>query len=85
MSYESFIESKRQLIGNFGFDPVYIPDYLFDFQAEIVRRACIKGRIGIFADTGLGKTPIQLTIAQNIIQKTNGRVLIITPLISSNN
>jgi len=34
----------------------------------------------VFADTGLGKTLIQLSIAQNIVQKTNGRVLILTPL-----
>jgi len=52
----------------------------FDFQEEIINRAIRKGRCGVFADTGLGKTLIQLAIAQNIIEKTNGRVLILTPL-----
>ena len=33
-----------------------------------------------FLDTGLGKTLIQLAIAQNIVNHTNGNVLILTPL-----
>lgn len=79
-TYESFIHSKRHLLGNFGFVPSYFPDGAFDFQAEIISRAVRKGRMGIFADTGLGKTLIQLSIAQNIVRHTNGRVLILTPL-----
>lgn len=34
----------------------------------------------MFADTGLGKTVLQLSIAENIIRHTNKRVLILTPL-----
>jgi superfamily II DNA or RNA helicase len=52
----------------------------FDFQREIIERAVRKGRIAVFADTGLGKTLIQLSIAKNIIQHTNKKVLILTPL-----
>lgn len=55
LTYEEFINGKRHLIGNFGFDPVYIPDIAFDFQEEIITRAVQKGRIGVFADTGMGK------------------------------
>lgn len=80
MSYSRFIESKRHAVGQFGFDPSWMPDCAFDFQREIIARAVRKGRIGIFADTGLGKTLIQLSIAHNIVRKTNGRVLILTPL-----
>jgi len=80
MKYEDFLESKSHLSGNFGFDPVYIPDYLFDFQKYIAEYAIKKGRCAIFADTGLGKTAIQLTIAEDIVRKTNKRVLILTPL-----
>ena len=36
--------------------------------------------MGVFADTGLGKTLLQLSIAENVVRKTNGRVLILTPL-----
>lgn len=80
MSYQEFIARKRHTSGNFGFDPVWMPSDLFDFQQHIITKALQKGRVGIFADTGLGKTRIQLTIAQNIVEKTNGRVLILTPL-----
>lgn len=80
MDYQSFISSKRHSIGNFGFDPVWMPSCAFDFQEYIINRAVKKGRIGIFADTGLGKTLMQISIAENIIRKTNKRVLILTPL-----
>ena len=78
--YLSFLESKKHLSGSFGFEPVNMPDYLFDFQKYVVEWALRKGRGAIFADTGLGKTIIQLVIADNIVKKTNGRVLILTPL-----
>lgn len=80
MSYEDFINSKSQLEGDFGFEPVYIPDELFDFQKEIVRLSIRKGRMGIFADTGLGKTRIELAIANNIVKKFNKKVIIFVPL-----
>lgn len=80
MDYLDFIESKKHTIGNFGFEPNYLPDIGFDFQKFIIEKAVRKGRIAIFADTGLGKTLIQLSIAKNIIQHTNKKVLILTPL-----
>lgn len=80
MDYKEFLEGKTHSIGNSGFDPVYIPDMAFDFQKEIITRAVKKGRIAVFADTGLGKTLMQLSIANNIVKKTNKKVLILTPL-----
>jgi len=80
MDYQSFITAKRHTSGSFGFDPVWMPDSAFDFQQAIITKAIQKGRIGVFADTGLGKTLMQIVIAENIIRKTNGRVLILTPL-----
>jgi len=80
MDYKEFIESKTNLSGNFGFKPVWIPDTLFDFQKHIVEWALRKGRAAVFADTGLGKTLIELVIAKNYIQKFNKPVLILTPL-----
>ena len=74
------IKNKKHLLGSFGFEPNYIPDMAFDFQKEIITRAVKKGRMAIFADTGLGKTLIQLSIAKNIINHTNKKVLILTPL-----
>jgi hypothetical protein len=80
MKYHEFLERKKHTIGNFGFEPNYIPEIAFDFQREIITRSVNKGRIAIFADTGLGKTLIQLSIAKNIVNHTNKKVLILTPL-----
>ena len=82
-SYENFIHSKSQLGGDHGFDPVWMPDFLtgdFAFQGDLVTWALRKGRAAIFADCGLGKTPMQLVWAENVIRKTGGNVLILTPL-----
>jgi superfamily II DNA or RNA helicase len=78
--YEQFLENKKHMLGNFGFKANYIPDMAFDFQRHIIEKAVEKGRIAVFADTGLGKTLIQISIAQNVVNHTNGKVLILTPL-----
>ena len=80
MNYEDFIRSKTHSTGSYGFEPVWIPAGAFDFQQAIIEKAVRKGRIGMFADTGLGKTLMQVAIAENIIRHTNKRVLILTPL-----
>ncbi len=80
MKYEDFIKAKKHLSGEFGFKCSFIPDMAFDFQSHIIEKAVSKGRIGVFADTGLGKTLIQIAIAENIIRETNKKVLILTPL-----
>ena len=80
MEYKQFLEKKKHLLGDFGFEPKWIPDIAFDFQRHIIEKSVRKGRIAIFADTGLGKTLIQLSIAKNIIEHTNKKVLILTPL-----
>lgn len=80
MGYHEFLERRSQLGGEHGFDPVYMPDHLFPFQQSLVEWAVRKGRAAIFADCGLGKTPMQLAWAENVVRHTNGRVLIVTPL-----
>lgn len=80
MKYSEFVQNKKHSIGNFGFEANYIPEMAFDFQRHIIDKAIQKGRMAIFADTGLGKTLIQLSIAKNIVQHTNKKVLILTPL-----
>lgn len=80
MNYEDFIRSKTHSTGSYGFEPEWMPDGAFDFQQAIIQKAVRKGRIGMFADTGLGKTLMQVAIAENIIRHTNKRVLILTPL-----
>jgi hypothetical protein len=80
MSYTEFLERKAQLGGMHGFDPVAMPGFLFDFQHSLVEWALRKGRGAVFADCGLGKTPMQLVWADEVVRKTNKRVLILTPL-----
>ena len=78
--YAEFLTGKSQLGGRKGFAPIYMPDFLYGFQRDLVEWATTRGRAAIFADCGLGKTPMQLVWAQNVVEHTSGRVLIITPL-----
>lgn len=78
--YKQFIDRKSQVGCDHGFDPVWMPSALFPFQVALVEWALRKGRAAIFADCGLGKTPMQLVWAENVARKTDGRVLILTPL-----
>jgi len=80
MNYTEFLESKKHSQINYGIDPIFIPDKMFDFQKYVTEYAIRKGRCAVFLDTGLGKTIIELVIAKNYIQETNKPVLIITPL-----
>lgn len=80
MNYARFLASKAQLSSDGGFDPIFMPEILFDFQQVLVNWAIRRGRAAIFADCGMGKTPMQLVWAENVVRKTGGRVLIATPL-----
>jgi hypothetical protein len=80
MDYEAFLEKKTQLSGDYGFEPVWMPDMLFPFQQACVEWACRKGRAALFEDCGLGKTFQQLVWAENVARVSGGRVLILTPL-----
>jgi len=82
-SYAAFLESKRQLGGLHGFAPLWMPDFLMDFQAHLVDWSTRKGRGALFCDCGMGKTPMQLVWSQNVIQHTNRPVLIVAPLAAS--
>lgn len=77
MDYAEFLSSKTQSFEPVGLkDDVLINPQLFPFQRDIVRWALRRGRAAIFADCGLGKTPMQLEWARHI----PGEVLILAPL-----
>lgn len=78
--YEEFLDTKTQLSGSFGFSPTFLPSFLIDFQNSIVDWSLRKGRSAIFADCGLGKTPMQLVWAENVVRHTNKPVLVLAPL-----
>lgn len=80
MMYSKFLERKSQLTTDCGFDCDDFPSIMFDFQRHLVQWALKRGRAAIFADCGLGKTLMQLVWAQKVVEQTNGRVLILTPL-----
>ena len=80
MSYADFLERKTHYGEMAGFDPIVLPDFLFGFQGALVEWATRKGRAAIFADCGLGKTPMELVWADNVVRHTNGNVLNLTPL-----
>jgi hypothetical protein len=78
--YSQYLEEKTHANDQHGFEPVSIPDVLFPFQRELVSWAVRQGRAAIFADCGLGKTPMQLAWADNVQRHTGKPVLILTPL-----
>lgn len=80
VDYQTFIVRKSQVEQGDGFEPVWLPDFLFPFQKTLVDWALRKGRGALFEDCGLGKTPQQLVWAENVHRYTNKPVLILTPL-----
>ena len=78
MKYENFIESKMDSAPMSGMEPGKINKKLFAYQADLVRWALRRGRAALFADTGLGKTFMQIEWADQVSKK--GRVLILAPL-----
>lgn len=80
--YQSFIASKEFVVKESGItvDKEDLNPMLYDFQKDIVRWALIKGKAAIFADCGLGKTPMQLEWAKRVNEYTGKPVLILAPL-----
>ena len=78
--YREFLRQRMQLPNHHGFDLVFSPSELFDFQNNLLEWSVKMGRCAIFADCGLGKTPIQLAWSENVLRRANKPVLILTPL-----
>jgi DNA modification methylase len=76
--YSEFLKTKQRTIKACGrvIADSDIHPLLFPFQRDMTRWAVRKGRAAIFADTGLGKTFMQLEWAR----LTGGRCLIMAPL-----
>lgn len=78
--YADFLARKAQLGNAEGFTPEDLPDHLFPFQRHLVDWAVRQGRGAIFADCGLGKTPMSLAWADQVVRRTGKPVLFLTPL-----
>jgi hypothetical protein len=86
MEYNDFLQKKvkTHIKSGFEIDKNKLNKNLFEFQKHIVKQAIHCGRYAIFADTGLGKTIMQLAWAQAIHKHTKEPVLILAPLAVSN-
>jgi hypothetical protein len=80
MSYQEFLALKTQLDQGNGFEGDWAPEFLYGFQSALVDWSLQMGRSAIFADCGLGKTPMQLVWAENVRRHTGKPVLVVTPL-----
>lgn len=82
MNYAEFLTAKRPRAKEYGVDVTEssLPDALFDYQRHCAAFALRLGRAGIYLDTGLGKTAIELAFAQKAAWVTNNRALILAPL-----
>ena len=79
MNYEEFIKSKEKTHIHAGFIPEKLNSNLFPFQEFVVKKALKAGRYAIFADTGLGKTLMQLSWSYEVSKQTKKPVLILAP------
>lgn len=78
--YELFLQTKKFSFDPVGFDPVFMPDILFQWQKDVVTVAVKKGRFCLFTDTGTGKSFMQTVFAENVHRNTGEPVLILAPL-----
>lgn len=80
VSYADFLERKIRQTDGIGIDvdPVDLNQWMHPWQREIVAWAARRGRAAIWADTGLGKTAMQVEWLRIVAQ--DGIGLIVAPL-----
>lgn len=82
MEYDEFLKTKQKQVIESGFEinDSSLNELLFGFQKFVNKRALKAGKYAIFGDTGTGKTPMQLDIANNVNKETSKPSLILAPL-----
>jgi superfamily II DNA or RNA helicase len=81
VKYDEFIGDKLKSLAPVGIQGWSdLPSPMFPHQEALASWAIKRGRAAIFADTGLGKTRIQLAWADAVAKTTGGAVLILAPL-----
>ncbi len=81
VGYREFLRNKTPLALKRGMSSSpRLSSHLFPFQAHCVEFLLGVGSGGLFLDTGLGKTLVQLEYAEHARQVENGKALILTPL-----
>lgn len=81
-AYQTFLDRKKIVDIPTGFEPNGTVDDspLFDFQKDVVKWACRRGRAALLEDCGLGKTPQQLVWAQQCAERTGKKMLVLAPV-----
>lgn len=80
MSYSDFVMAKLGIVQRAGIDAP-LRDYgLFPHQVDLVKWALRRGCAAIFADTGLGKSRMQVAWADMVSRHSDCDVLILAPL-----
>lgn len=80
-AYEDFLAAKKRRDPPTGLTMLpALPSQLFPFQKDIVNWALRRGRAAIFANTGMGKSFMELAWGNAIRQVTGWDVLLLTPL-----
>jgi len=80
-AYSAFVAKKLETVSPSGLDsPFTLPESLFPMQQDLVSWALRRGRAAIFADTGLGKSRMQVAWADEVARRTGGDVMILAPL-----
>lgn len=80
MNYSDFVSAKLSDVRNRGLD-VPLRDYqMFPHQIDLTAWALRRGRAAIFADTGLGKSRMQIAWADTVHRETGVNALILAPL-----
>ena len=80
LDYEDYVRRKLALVTRSGLDVKPRECGLFDHQRVLVEWALRRGCAAIFADTGLGKSRMQLAWADAVHLATGRDVLILAPL-----
>lgn len=81
MDYASFLSAKQPAVPVCGLNVrTRYESALFPHQRDLTNWALKRGRAAIFADTGLGKSRMQIAWADEVHQQTGGDVLILAPL-----
>jgi hypothetical protein len=80
-SYDEYVRKKLTVHPPSGIaQPVINVTRLFPFQRDLVMWGLRRGRAAVFADTGLGKSGMQIAWADSVARHTSGDVLILAPL-----
>lgn len=81
MNYAEYIDRKLSTVPPTGIsNPIYMATGLFPHQNALVDWSVRRGRAAIFADTGLGKTRMQVAWSETVRQHTCEPALILAPL-----